>query len=77
MEVVYARDPAPGEKELAPLLENGVAMNDYMMMQTQEDATFAHGINSTAAAPDHVAFSTSSIASSSSGLNCSGRVMCR
>lgn len=52
MEVVYAGDPALGEKELAPLLkvgkplENGVAMNDYMMMQTQEDATFAHGIRS-------------------------------
>lgn len=52
MEVVYAGDPALGEKELAPLLaigkpaENGVALNDYMMMQTQEDATFAHGIRS-------------------------------
>ena len=52
MEVVYAGDPALGEKELAPLLEigkpleNGVAMNDYMTMQTQEDATFAHGIRS-------------------------------
>lgn len=52
MEVVYAGDPSQGEKELAPLLrigkplENGVALNDYMMMQTQEDATFAHGIRS-------------------------------
>jgi hypothetical protein len=52
MEVVYAGDPAQGEKELAPLLkvgkpiENGVALNDYMMMQTQEDANFAHGIRS-------------------------------
>lgn len=52
MEVVYAGEPAQGEKELAPLLkvatplENGVALNDYMMMQTQEDATFAHGIRS-------------------------------
>lgn len=52
MEVVYAGDPAQGEKELAPLLEigtpvdNTVALNDYMMMQTQEDATFAHGIRS-------------------------------
>ncbi|HEX6259412.1 MAG TPA: FAD-binding oxidoreductase [Woeseiaceae bacterium] len=52
MEVVYAGDPALGEKELAPLLkigkplENGVKLNDYMMMQTQEDATFAHGIRS-------------------------------
>ncbi len=52
MEVVYAGDPAKGEKELAPLLEigtpidNTVGLNDYMMMQTQEDATFAHGIRS-------------------------------
>jgi FAD/FMN-containing dehydrogenase len=52
MEVVYAGDPAKGEKELAPLLavgkptQNGVGLNDYMMMQTQEDATFAHGIRS-------------------------------
>ncbi|MGH8243806.1 MAG: FAD-binding oxidoreductase [Steroidobacteraceae bacterium] len=52
MEVVYAGDPARGERELAPLLrvgkplENGVALNDYMMMQTQEDANFAHGIRS-------------------------------
>ena len=52
MEVVYAGDPAEGEKELAPLLavgklaENGVALNDYMMLQTHEDATFAHGIRS-------------------------------
>ncbi len=52
MEVVYAGDPVAGEKELAPLLargtpmENGVALNDYMMMQTQEDGTFAHGIRS-------------------------------
>ena len=52
MEVVYAGDPKRGEKELAPLLEigkpleNGVAMNDYMMMQTQEDAAFAHGVRS-------------------------------
>ena len=52
MEVVYAGDPVAGEKELAPLLklgkpfENGVAMNDYTMMQTQEDVTFGHGIRS-------------------------------
>jgi FAD/FMN-containing dehydrogenase len=52
MEVVYAGDPAQGEKELAPLLEvakpmdNTVALNDYMMMQTQEDATLAHGVRS-------------------------------
>ena len=52
MEVVYAGDPKDGEKELAPLLNlgkpvmNGVAMNDYMMMQTQEDASFGHGVRS-------------------------------
>lgn len=52
MEVVYAGDPAQGEKELAPLLEvgtpidNTVGLNDYMMMQTQEDATLAHGLRS-------------------------------
>jgi hypothetical protein len=52
MEVVYAGDPAQGEKELAPLLEvatpleNGVKVQDYMVMQTQEDASFGHGIRS-------------------------------
>lgn len=52
MEVVYAGEPAEGEKELGPLLgvgklaENGVALNDYMMMQTGEDAAFAHGVRS-------------------------------
>jgi FAD/FMN-containing dehydrogenase len=52
MEVVYAGDPAAGERELAPLravgtpLEDGVGMQDYMVMQTQEDQTFAHGIRS-------------------------------
>lgn len=52
MEIVYAGDPAQGEKVLAPLLkvaaplDSSVGMNDYMMMQTQEDAAFAHGIRS-------------------------------
>lgn len=52
MEAVYAADPAAGEKELAPLrqigtpAEDGVKVQDYMVMQTQEDATFAHGIRS-------------------------------
>ena len=52
MEVVYAGDPAAGERALAPLLavgkpvDNGVALHDYMMMQTGEDATFAPGIRS-------------------------------
>jgi hypothetical protein len=52
MEVVYAGDPAAGEKELAPLLrvgtpvDNGVKVQDYMVMQTQEDAMAHHGIRS-------------------------------
>jgi hypothetical protein len=52
MEVVYAGDPAAGERELAPLLrvgqpiENGVAVQDYMVMQTQEDAILHHGVRS-------------------------------
>jgi len=52
MEVVYNGDPVAGEKELEPLrkigkpLEDGVGMNDYMMMQTQGDAVFGHGIRS-------------------------------
>jgi FAD/FMN-containing dehydrogenase len=52
MEVVYAGYPADGDKELAPLFEigkpidNGVGLNDYMAMQTQEDALVAHGIRS-------------------------------
>ncbi|MEJ2604019.1 MAG: FAD-binding oxidoreductase [Gammaproteobacteria bacterium] len=52
MEVVYNGDPAQGERELQPLrrvgkpAEDGVRVQDYMVMQTQEDATFAHGIRS-------------------------------
>jgi FAD/FMN-containing dehydrogenase len=52
MEVVYAGDPAAGEKELAPLLrvgkpiDNAVKVQDYMVMQTQEDALAHHGIRS-------------------------------
>jgi hypothetical protein len=52
MEVVYAGDPAAGQKELAPLLrvgkpiDNGVKVQDYMVMQTQEDALVPHGIRS-------------------------------
>ncbi|HNP35766.1 MAG TPA: FAD-binding oxidoreductase [Woeseiaceae bacterium] len=51
-EVVYAGDPVAGEKELAAFravgkpIEDGISMQDYMVMQTQEDATFAHGIRS-------------------------------
>ncbi|MFV8819936.1 FAD-binding oxidoreductase [Haliea sp. E17] len=52
MEVVYAGDPAAGEKELAPLrqfgkpMEDGIKVQDYQVMQTWEDATFHHGIRS-------------------------------
>ena len=52
MEVVYAGDPAEGEKELAPLLavgkplDNGVGYNDYFAMQTSEDALVPHGVRS-------------------------------
>ncbi len=52
MEIVYAGDPAAGERELAPLLrvgkpiQNGVGLNDYMIMQTQEDDTAHFGIRS-------------------------------
>jgi len=52
MEVVYNGDPAAGEKEIAPLraigspVDDGVKMQDYMVMQTQEDAAFGHGIRS-------------------------------
>jgi FAD/FMN-containing dehydrogenase len=52
MEVVYNGDPAAGEKELAPLraigtpMDDGVKVQDYMVMQTQEDAAFAHGVRS-------------------------------
>jgi len=52
MEVVYAGDPATGEKELAPLrsvgkpMEDGVRIQDYMVMQTHEDGTWAHGVRS-------------------------------
>lgn len=52
MEVVYNGDPATGEKEAAALrkigkpMSDGVAVNDYMVMQTQEDVTFGHGIRS-------------------------------
>jgi FAD/FMN-containing dehydrogenase len=52
MEVVYNGDPAQGEKEVAPLrsigkpMNDGIKLQDYTVMQTQEDATFAHGIRS-------------------------------
>ena len=52
MEVVYNGDPAAGEQELQPLrdigkiMEDGVKVQDYNVMQTQEDAAFGHGIRS-------------------------------
>jgi len=52
LEAVYAGDPAVGEKELAPMrqigkpIEDGIKIQDYMVMQTQEDGTFAHGVRS-------------------------------
>ena len=52
MEVVYNGDPVAGEKELAPLraigkpLVDGVAVQDYMIMQTSADAMMAHGVRS-------------------------------
>jgi FAD/FMN-containing dehydrogenase len=52
MEVVYNGDPAIGEKELEPLrkigtpIDDSVAMQDYMVMQTQEDVAFGHGVRS-------------------------------
>jgi FAD/FMN-containing dehydrogenase len=52
MEVVYAGDPSVGEKELAPLravgkpVDDAVKFQDYMYLQTHEDATFAHGVRS-------------------------------
>ncbi len=52
MEVVYNGDPAVGEAEMAPLraigtpADDGIKMQDYMVMQTQEDASFGHGVRS-------------------------------
>jgi FAD/FMN-containing dehydrogenase len=49
IEVVYNGDPAAGEKELARLrkigkpVDDGIKVQDYMVMQTQEDGAFAHG----------------------------------
>jgi hypothetical protein len=52
MEVVYNGDPKVGEKELEALrslgkpMMDGITMQDYMVMQTSEDAAFAHGVRS-------------------------------
>ncbi len=51
-EVVYAGDPVVGEKEIAPLrkigkpIDDSIKLQDYMVMQTQEDASLSHGIRS-------------------------------
>lgn len=52
MTVVYNGDPATGEKELAALRAvgapavDGVAVQDYTVMQTGDDVAFGHGIRS-------------------------------
>lgn len=52
MEVVYNGDPAQGEKEIEALRKvgkpmlDGVMVQDYTVMQTQEDDTFGHGVRS-------------------------------
>jgi FAD/FMN-containing dehydrogenase len=52
MDVVYNGDPAQGEKELAPLrkigspIADGVVAQDYTVLQTINDAAFAHGVRS-------------------------------
>ncbi len=52
MDVVYNGDPALGEKELEPLrkigtpVQDGVIVQDYMVMQTMFDVPFGHGIRS-------------------------------
>ena len=52
MEVVYNGDPVQGEKEMAALralgtpMDDGIKMQDYTVMQTQEDAAFGHGVRS-------------------------------
>ena len=52
MEVLYNGDPAVGQKELEPLRKIGtpmideVTVQDYMIMQTMEDAAFGHGVRS-------------------------------
>ena len=52
MDVVYNGDPATGEKELESLrkigtpVEDGVKVQDYMVMQTNNDVAFGHGVRS-------------------------------
>ncbi len=50
--VVYNGDPAAGEKELEPLrkigapMVDGITVQDYSVLQTNNDAAFGHGIRS-------------------------------
>ena len=52
MDVVYNGDPAAGEKELAPLraigtpIADGVVVQDYTVLQTNNDVAFGHGVRS-------------------------------
>jgi len=52
MDVVYNGDPAAGEKELEALrkigspIDDGVKVQDYMVMQTNSDVAFGHGVRS-------------------------------
>jgi len=52
MDVVYNGDPAAGEKELAPLraigspIMDGVTVQDYTVLQTNNDVAFGHGVRS-------------------------------
>jgi len=52
VDVVYNGDPAAGEKELEPLrkigtpMVDGVTVQDYSVLQTNNDAAFGHGIRS-------------------------------
>ena len=52
MDIVYNGDPAAGEKELAPLraigspIADGVIVQDYTVLQTNNDAAFGHGVRS-------------------------------
>lgn len=52
MEILYAGDPADGEREAAPLfrigkpLEDSVGLNDYLAFQTKDDGAVHHGIRS-------------------------------
>ena len=52
MDIVYNGDPVAGEKELEALrkigtpIDDGVKMQDYMVMQTNQDVAFGHGVRS-------------------------------